>query len=451
MLTAVGLTVTLTIIILLLMGRVSPLVGLTLVPIVGALIVGFGVTEIGEFFESGLDSVMDVAVMFVFAILYFGIMRDVGLFQPLINHVIRMTRGNVVAISVGTVLVASLSHLDGSGATTFLITIPAFLPLYQRLGMSPYLLVTLVAAGIGVLNLLPWAGPIGRAASVIGMDPVELWRPLVPVQAIALVLLIAMAVVMGMREQRRIARRSSTGKGGNVSDTDPKDGGAHAHPGAHAQGSTHTLGQEEVIPFRLWANAPLTVAVVATLVSGALPAGYVFMIGLCLALLINFPKVQDQLDKLKAHAPNALMMGSIILAAGSFLGIMESTGMLESVAQDLAAMLPAAMVPYLHLVVGFFGAPMDLLMSTDAYYFAMLPVVEQVVTTHGVAATTTVYAMAIGNNIGAMISPFAPAVWMALGLAGIEMGRYIRYAFLWIWGLSILVMLAAILIGVIPV
>jgi CitMHS family citrate-Mg2+:H+ or citrate-Ca2+:H+ symporter len=57
--------------------------------------------------------------------------------------------------------------------------------------------------------------------------------------------------------------------------------------------------------------------------------------------------------------------------------------------------------------------------------------------------------MVIGNIIGTFISPFSPALWLALGLAGLEMGRHIRYSFFWVWGFSIILIVAAMLIGVI--
>jgi citrate-Mg2+:H+ or citrate-Ca2+:H+ symporter, CitMHS family len=210
MLSIIGLLVIASIATLLITGRIAPIVGLTLIPVAGALAAGFSYDEIGGFFESGLGSVMNVVVMLIFAILFFGVMNDLGLFTPLINFTIRLTRGNVVAVCVGTVIIAAVCHLDGSGPTTFLICIPALLPLYRRLGMSPYLLMLLAAASTGVLNMLPWAGPIGRAAAVLDTSPTELWRPLIPVQGIGLVLLIGMAVLLGLREKRRIAARQGS-------------------------------------------------------------------------------------------------------------------------------------------------------------------------------------------------------------------------------------------------
>ena len=146
---------------------------MVVIPVLGALLTGFGLDEIQEFFSSGLSSVMNVVVMFIFAIIFFGIMSDAGLFDPLIRGLIVMTRGRVVLVAMGTVLIGAVAHLDGAGATTFLLTIPALLPLYKALDMSRYLLLLLVCLSASLMNMVPWGGPLGRTAAATGIDPVD--------------------------------------------------------------------------------------------------------------------------------------------------------------------------------------------------------------------------------------------------------------------------------------
>jgi CitMHS family citrate-Mg2+:H+ or citrate-Ca2+:H+ symporter len=440
MLSIIGLATILIIVLLLLSGRITPIIGLVLVPIIGALFAGFGFAEIGILFGEGIDRVMNVVIMFIFAILFFGVMQDVGLFDPIINKMIALSRGDVIAVTAGTVIIAAIAHLDGSGASTFLITIPALLPLYKRLKMNPYLLLLLVGLSASIMNMVPWGGPIGRTAAVIGGDPTELWRPLIPLQVIAMVLLVGMAIILGIREKRRIARLSETEL-------------AELEAAATLEGTDLDVNQTKdeslARPNLYWVNLLITLSVITMLVWGIIPAGFVFMISLSIALVINYPKVNDQMERIKAHAPNALLMAAIILAAGSFLGILDGTGMLQSLATSLVAFLPGFVVPYLHLVIGFLGVPFELVLSTDAYYFALLPVVEQIVSGYGVETASAAYAMVIGNIIGTFISPFSPALWLALGLAGLEMGKHIRYSFFWVWGFSIILIVAAMIIGVI--
>ncbi len=65
-------------------------------------------------------------------------------------------------------------------------------------------------------------------------------------------------------------------------------------------------------------NGGLIVASVVCLAFGLLSAPYVFMIALSIALMVNFPNPRDQMKILAAHAPQALGMVAIILAAGAF-------------------------------------------------------------------------------------------------------------------------------------
>lgn len=443
MLSIIAFLTVATIVGLLISGKISPIVGLVLVPVIGALFAGFPVAEIGEFFNEGIDSVISVVIMFIFAILFFGIMQDTGLFDPFINKVIALTRGSVVAVAVGTVIIGAVTHLDGSGASTFLITIPALLPIYLKLRMSPYLLLLLVGLSASIMNLVPWAGPIGRAGAVLGVDPTELWRPLIPVQLSAMVMLLMLAVFLGMRERKRIARLDEKPE---LTEAEEEIAATVDEP---AEPSAGLKNDSLKRPKLIWLNALLAIAVVIVLVWGIIPSGFVFMIALSLALPINYPNVQDQMGRIKEHAPNALMMAAIILGAGSFLGIMEGTGMLDSLAVDLVAILPDVVVPHLHIIMGVFGVPFDLVLSTDAYYFALLPIVEQIVTSHGIDSITAAYTMIIGNIIGTFVSPFSPALWLALGLAGLEMGKHIRYSFFWVWGFSVVLIIVAFLIGVI--
>ncbi|MCT6923771.1 citrate:proton symporter [Metasolibacillus sp.] len=438
-LSIIGFITIIVIVALLISGRVSPLVAMVIPPVIAALIAGFSAKDLGEFFNSGLNSVMSVAVMFIFAIIFFGIMQDTGLFDPIITKMIALSRGNVVVVAVITVLIAVVAQLDGSGASTFLITIPALLPLYLRLRMNPYLLLLLVAGSAAIINMIPWGGPLGRVASVLETDVTELWYPLIKIQIIGIILMLALAIFMGILEKKRILKEYGTL---NFKDEDV----------SMAQGVVSTeIDTSLQRPKLIWVNAIIAIAVIAILVSGILPAGLAFLIGVAVALPVNYRTPKEQMARVQAHAPSALTMASIIISAGLFLGVLNGTGMLTAIANDAVKVLPTALSSYLHIIIGVLGVPFDLLLSTDAYYFALFPVVEQIGLSFGIDSFSTAYAMIIGNIVGTFVSPLAPAVWLALGLSGLEMGKHLKFSFLWMWGLSIVLLIIAVLLGVIAV
>lgn len=449
-LTIIGILIIGSIVGLLIAKRISPIVGMILIPSMGALLLGYHIGDLVSFFNSGLERVINVVLMFIFAIIFFGIMSDSGLFKPLIKRLIILTRGNVVVVSIVTALVGMFAQLDGAGATTFLLSIPALLPLYKALNMNRYLLLLILGLSAALMNMIPWGGTMARTASVIKADNVnQLWYGILPVQLIGFVLILVFATFLGFREQQRIRKAVQAGEVTNLENLNINRMIAQYE---HDQDINFPVrGRAKQHPSILWMNAILTITIIAVMLLDIAPPEFAFMIGVALALIINFGDVDEQMNRLKAHAPNALMMAAVIIAAGMFLGVLNETGMLKAIAVNFIKIIPDAVGPYIHIIVGIFGVPLDLLTSTDAYYFALLPVVEQTASQFGIPSVSTAYAMIIGNIVGTFVSPFFPALWLAVGLAEANMGTYIKYAFFWIWGFAIVLLFIAVLIGVVTI
>ena len=445
-LTLMGLAIIFVTVGILIRGRVNPIIPMTLVPVIGAVMAGFGIEDIADFFGEGLSSVINVVVMFIFAIIFFGILQDVGLFTPVIRSLIKATRGNVMAVTIGTAAIGIVAHLDGSGSTTFLITIPALLPLYRALHMSRYVLITIVALAASVMNMVPWGGPLGRAGAVVEQDPNDIWLHLLPIQGVAVVLIFAIAALLGWREKRRLAKLQESGEIKGAISVDVNS--------LADDFSAKQAEEQQKLGFRYrkarWvtiANIVVALAVLAALLSGLLPPAPAFLIATTIALVVNFDGAMEQGDALRRHAPNALSMAGVIIAAAMFLGVLNETKMLEEIALSLVNILPESVAPYLHVIVGFIGVPLDLLTSTDAYYFSVLPIVQGTVESFGVSGMGAASALIIGNVVGTFVSPFSPALWLALGLADGQMGKYLKIAFPIAWVFSIFLVAIAFFTG----
>lgn len=322
-----------------------------------------------------------------------------------------------------------------AGAATFLIIIPALLPLYKKLGMSPYLMLLLMAGSMGIMNMVPWGGPLGRASAVTGIEASLLWQNIIPVQIVGIVGMMAFAAIMGLREKKRIQVAAIHGTTPFQQDCTLTDLAEDTDDGQVRK------------PKNFWFNIALILISIVCLAFGLFSAPYVFMLALSLVLLVNFPKPRQQIEVISRHAPQALNMVAIIFAAGAFLGILSESGMLKAIALDLIHILPPTWVGSLHIAVGLLGVPLDIFTSTDAYYFALLPVIGEVTATAGVSIDSVVYAMAIGNNAGTFVSPFSPATWLAMGLAGTDMGKHLKYSFGWIWLVGLFVVAVGYFLG----
>ncbi|MFC7326167.1 CitMHS family transporter [Marinactinospora rubrisoli] len=444
MLTWMGTLTIAAVLALLLTNRVSAVVALIAAPLVVAFAAGFSPSEISEFAQAGIADVAGTAAMFVFAILYFGIMRDAGMFDPIVRRVLRAAGSDPVTIAVATVVLAMAAHLDGAGATTFLIAVPALLPLYDALGMRRLVLAALVGLGAGIMNLTPWGGPTARAASTVGVDGNEIWVPMIPAQVAGIVAVLAIAVFLGLRERRRLAAAGSPGGPATASRPD-------ARPGPETPAAPEAENPELARPRLFWVNLTLTAVLVGVLVSGVWPPELVFMAGLVVALMVNYPGMRLQSDRINAHAQGAILMASTLLAAGVFLGVMDGSGMVEAMAVSATELVPTAVGPGLAVVVGALGVPLSLVFGPDAYYFAVLPVLAEVGQSFGISPVDMAQASIAGQEtVGFPISPLTGSFYLLTGLTGVSIGSHIRFLLPWAWLVSLIVLACAVLTGVIP-
>jgi len=435
MLALLGLATIVILLVLIMTNKMSPLVALIAVPIIAALVGGFGLGT-SKFIVDGIKAISPVAGMFVFAILFFGVVTDAGMMDPIIDRILRVVGTRPSRIVVGSALLALLIHLDGSGAVCFLITIPAMLPLYERLGMDKRILACVVSMAAGV-NFLPWTGPMIRAAAALKVPATDIFNPLIVVQGVGLLFVFTTAWLLGKREEKRLGL---TGKEVNA-------GGSDAIP-------MRTLSAEELKtrrPHLFWVNLVLTIVVMGVMIVGLVDPVVMFMIGMVLALAINYPDVKMQKARVDAHAKSALMMASILLAAGVFTGIMSGTKMLGAMAQTGVAFVPPEMAQHIPFVLGLISMPLSLLFDPDSFYFGVMPVVAEVYKTLGGNPVNIAQAAVLGQmTTGFPVSPLTPATFLVVGLTGIGLGEHQKFSIPFLFAASVIMTITAAAIGVFP-
>lgn len=372
--------------------------------------------------------------MFIFAILYFGTVTDAGMLDPIIDRILRAVGTRPTRIVIGTTLLALLIHLDGSGAVCFLVTIPAMLPLYDRLKMDRRVLAAAVSMAAGI-NFLPWTGPTIRASASLNLPVSSIFNPLIPVQAIGLVFVFGTAYLLGRREEKRL---------GFTRLTKP------------IPIPERKLTPEEMKvrrPQYFWFNVGLTISVLGTLVAmgDKVPPAIVFMVGLCIALVVNYPNVEMQRNRIDAHARAALMMAGILLAAGVFTGVLQGSGMLKAMAHSAVGLVPQEMASHIPFTLGLIAMPLSMLFDPDSFYFGVLPVVAEVAGHLGVPALQVAQAALLGQmTTGFPVSPLTPATFLVVGLCGIDLADHQKFSFPLLFGASIVMTVAAVVLGVFP-
>lgn len=434
-----GFATVITVIVLLLRNVTVPALAFVSVSTITAAILvatgAFTLDEMAGFIKEGVKGVHGTAVLFIFSVLFFGVMTDAGMFDKIIGALMKKVGNNVVGVALMTCLIAIIGHLDGGGASTFLITIPAMLPVYKRLHMRRETLLLICVTAMGVMNLMPWGGPTMRAASVIEMEPNDLWFQLMPMQVVGLVLAVGTAIFWGLQEKKRIAKLGDAIVAEDAGKYDDSDDGK----------KDETLARPQNFIF----NVILTLAVIIVLVLDIFPSYYVFMVGCALGILVNYRGKKLHNSIIKSHASAGLSMASTILCAGVFLGVLSKSGIMEKMAIMMASVIPASLGRFLPVIIGILSVPLALLFDTDSYFYGLLPVLISVGNQFGVNPAHIAIAMVVCRNCATFISPVAPATYLGIGLAGVEIKDHIKYCFGWQWGVSIVCLVAGLILGVI--
>ncbi|SHO65236.1 CitMHS family transporter [Algoriphagus zhangzhouensis] len=408
--------------------KTSAVVALILVPVLAGIIAG-KFQELPSMISSGLVSIAPTGVMFVFAILFFGVLMDAGTFQPIISRLLKLAGNDPVKIALATAILAMMVHLDGSGAVTFLVVIPALLHIYDAIGMNRLTLASIVALSAGTMNVLPWGGPTIRAASALDISVTELFNPLLIPFLVGLATVFGIAFYLGKRERNTIP---------------------------FVELSKNLEGKIEPaikLPlWRFWVNIALILFAILTIVMAWAPPYVVFMIAFGLALLINFPKVSDQKERVDAHAKEALLMASILFAAGCFTGILKGSGMMDAMASGIQTVLPEFLGRQLPLLTGILAMPSSLVFDPDSFYFGILPLLASTAETFQVSGIEVGQAAILGQmTTGFPVSPLTGSTYLLIGLAGVDLGDHQKKTIPLAFLVTLVMLFVSVLIGVISV
>ena len=440
MLTVLGLGMILCFMYLIMSRRMTALAALTLIPILFALITyglsfyvdglgHFEIKELGEMMLEGVKKLAPTGVMLLFAILYFAIMIDTGLFDPSVKLILRLVKGDPLKVVMGTITLTLIVSLDGDGSTTYMICVAAMLPLYKRLGMSPLIMACLMMLASGVMNLTPWGRPTARAASDLNVEASEIFVPMVLPMIFAILWIYFLGFMYGRMERKRLGiMEIDVSHGDNIQiSTNPEANRDHLR----------------------WFNALLTIVLMVCLVKGVLPLPILFMVALCIALVVNYKDVDLQKSLIAHHAGSALNVVGIIFAAGIFTGILSGTGMVDAMSKELVAIIPTSMGPFLAPITAIISMPLTFFMSNDAFYYGVLPILSEAAAHYGITPVEMARASIVGQPVH-LLSPLVPSTYLLCGLAGIEFGQHQKFTIKWAIITCFVMLLGALVLGVFP-
>ena len=431
MLSILGFCTIAVFLILILTKRLSVITALVLVPVVFGLFAGFNPKELGEMMLTGIKQVAPTGIMLVFAVLYFAVMLDAGLFDPVVAFIIKTVKGDPLKVVMGTAILTMIVHLDGDGTATFMIVLSAFLPIYKELKINRLILAGIVALSVGPLHLVPWSGTSARAISTLNSTASEIFNPNVPAIIAGIAWVLVVAYILGRRERKRL--------------------GVVAFDYNH-----HTSLTDEQKSFRrpklIWLNALMTVSLIVILMKGWIPAPVLFVMASVTVLLVNYPVLKDQQKILKSHGSNIFLVSSMIFAAGIFSGILTGSKMIEAMATSLVSLIPVHHANLLPLLTAVTSMPASMLFTPDAYYFGVVPVLSQAAQHYHIDALEIGRAALLGQmTVGFPLSPLTASTFLLVGLCEVDLGDHQKFIFKWAFGTTIVMTIIALVTGSIHV
>jgi CitMHS family citrate-Mg2+:H+ or citrate-Ca2+:H+ symporter len=441
MLSFLGFAMVITFLYLIMTKRVAPFVGLTLIPIIFGIIGGFSGT-LGTLMMEGVQKVAPTAVLLLFAILYFGIMLDTGLFDPLTTKIIQIAKGDPLKIIVGTAILSGVIGFDGDGSTTMMICVTALLPLYKKLGINPVILASIIILQIGITTLVPWGGPIGRVASVLNLDPTALYLKILPGMILSLLYVVVIAYFIGLKERARINKTEQ------ITITNAKIEEASIESASISDISNNILTIKR--PKYIWINFLLTAVIMIAIIFEWVPSAILFIVGTAISILINYPVITEQRERIAAHAPNALAVASMVFAAGIFSGIFTGTLMSEAMAKSVVSIIPTELGAFIAIITAIASVPGLFLLGPDGFYFGILPVLAETAAAYGIDPLAIGTASLFGTPFGIM-GPLVASIYLLIQITGITLGDLHKFTSKWAIGIVAIYTIVGVFIGVISI
>ena len=410
--------------------KMSPFTALVLIPLAFALVaVLTGVVQdvnIGTLVRQGLfgnnskdkltamKGTAETGVMLLFAILYFSLMLDSGLFDPITNKMIRYAKGDPMKVLVATAIVAAAVSMNGDGTTTTLICCSAFVPIYKKLDMKLMNLGVLVILQNTIMNLLPWGGPTARAMSVLGVEA-DILGYLAPGMVLSILYVIFfVARGMGKKERARLGIKELTD--------------------AELDELT-TISDPEVLAIRrpqnFWINAVMTIVLIGWLVAGSfidaieVKPVVLFLIGTGLAMMINYPDLKTQSKRIGENAGDAVQVVLLVFGAGVFMGLFQGTGMAKALTDSIVHIIPQQLAGFWSLIIALISVPGTFFLTNDGFYYGVLIPFAEIGRQYGFTDMQMALASLMGQAFH-LLSPLVAFIYLLLRLTGLDMGEWQR-------------------------
>ena len=408
-----GVIMMLLVLVVIMSNKVHPVIAMVMIPVVICFMIGQG-ADVGTYATDGIKSVAATGCMFIFSVLFFGIITDAGAFDPIVDQILKVVGNDPLKITIGTAILAMIIHLDGSGVVTFMITIPTMMPLYDKLGMRRMTLALVTALSAGVMNMLPWGGPTMRAITSLESSVPVLFNPMIIGMVVGLFTVLVIAFILGRQERVYIAGQAN----GTVTVT----GGTGS-----VEGKTDAEKEALKRPKLFWFNILVVLVTIIVMLKAWIPTHVAFMLAFSIALIVNYPNMKEQGKRIAAHSSSAMLMASIIFASGILNGVLSGTGMSDEITNIILSLIPQSLGKFIPIIIGLFSVPLMFVIPVDAFYYGVIPIIASVTTQFGLPPEMVARAALCGHStVSFPFTPTSGASVLLVGMTELSWGEWQR-------------------------
>ncbi|MBQ7796167.1 MAG: citrate transporter [Lachnospiraceae bacterium] len=411
--------------------KMSPFAALMSVPLVfGAIacvINGVSIMELTTYCTDSMKGMASNFCLMFFAIVYFALMVETGMFDPLVSFIVRFVKGDPLKVLVGVAVMAAIVALDGDGTTTYLIICTAMIPVFERLKMNKLYLAGISLSQVSVMNLLPWGGPTARILVVCGIEPGRMAQMLMPGMILAILYNIGVAYYLGLKERKRLGIADISAM--EVAAAEDESG----------------LKRPKLVVF----NFALTILSMVALIAGWVPSMLTFAIATTIALIVNYPNLKTQNELVQKCGAETIPVISLILAAGILMGVLDGCGMSDAMALHLSNLVPESLSSFFSIISSIISCFGTFFLSNDGYYYGVLPILAEAGYACGFNNETMAYAAAMGQCFH-LISPLVGSFYVISKLTDQGITDIQKFNLKWGPGMFLAFAVAGVLTGVYP-
>lgn len=418
-----------TIVVLIVANASHPGIILAGVPLVAAFVMGFSVQEVQKFVNAGVGMICGTLCLMIFAIMFFGILHEAGVFVWLVNKILGVLKNSVLGVMLATCVITILTQLDGSGSTTALCTIPPLKPVYEKMHIRRQALLFLECLGSGIFICLPWAPAINEGSAYLGVEAYDVFRFLIPLAIFSTVLYFLITIPLSIIEKRHGA-------------------GMTAEEYAELR---EELSKPVNLPYGKGVavfGAVLTLVIMILLLAGVLPSSVTFIMGYIVLMIVTFRKPKAMGEYIRKQAPMVLNLTMTMLGVSVLVGIINGTGAMAEFA-DLVAASSGSIARHLPFICALFSLPLSFL-TGNAKMSVVIPAVAAIAAPFGFAPEQVFGSILLCGSAGAGVNPFSGSSYLGLNLAGLEMRDHLKYSLLPLFLFGVVEALFLGLTGMLP-